>query len=124
MAFQSSKMPTKLFLECVEIVDDLLVWKEFREKFGLSKSPNYPVGEFVKPVMGGIEKKAPYVRINAKGICYQIPYGKALQWAKTKREPHKQVWFVDGDKTNLRASNVDGNFHAWWEREDRKPFGL
>ncbi len=26
-----------------------------------------------------------------------------------------RVWFVDGNQFNLRASNVDGDFHAWWD---------
>lgn len=120
MKTQSAKVPTKLFLEFVEIVDDFLVWKDFREKLGLNRSKNYPVGGVIPAVMGGINSMAPYMRVNARGVCYQIPYGKALQWAKTKKEPKKQVWFVDGDKSNLRASNVDGNFHAWWERQDKQ----
>lgn len=114
-AIQTSKIETSLLLQCIEISDDFLVWKDFRTALGLRKKDRYKAGERVQATYGGREGERPYVRINIYGFSHQIPYAKVIQWVKYQKEPESRCFLADGDPKNLRVSNATSNFIGWWE---------
>lgn len=116
---QTAAIPIDLLMQCIEISGDHLVWKDF---YGLSKhrgykKDRYRPGELVGITWGGKDGESPYIRINIRGKPYQSAYGRAAFAVKTGKWPDGKIWFIDGDKKNIKISNLSDKPVLWWARE-------